>query len=47
MLKKVNFLEWSKTNTTREHIVTSRFNLSNRDDYKRYNRIVGDDKKAF
>lgn len=41
MLKKVNFLEWSKTNTTREHIVTSRFNLSNRDDYKRYNRIVG------
>lgn len=41
LLKKVNFLEWKQTNTTREQAVTSRFFLKSRDEYRTYNRIVG------
>lgn len=41
LLKKVNFLEWKQTNTTREQMVTSKFFLKSRDEYKTYNRIVG------
>ncbi|KAI5147982.1 U3 small nucleolar ribonucleoprotein IMP3 [Enteropsectra breve] len=41
LLKKVNFLEWSDTNTTREQQVISKFLLKSRDEYKRYNKIVG------
>lgn len=41
LLKKVNFLEWKKTNTTREQLVTSKYLLKSRDEYKRYNYIVG------
>jgi U3 small nucleolar ribonucleoprotein protein IMP3 len=40
-LKKVNLVEWKKTNTTREQIVTSKFLLKSRDEYKMYNNIVG------
>lgn len=41
LLKKVNFLEWKKTNSTREHLVTTKYLLKDREDYKRYNLVVG------
>lgn len=41
LLKKVNFLEWKHTNTTREQLVTSKYLLKGRDEYKRYNLVVG------
>lgn len=41
LLKKVNFLEWKKTNTTREQMVTSKYLLKDRDEYKKYNLVVG------
>lgn len=45
LLKKVNFLDWKKTNTTREQLVTSKYLLKSRDEYKKYNIIVGMIKK--
>lgn len=45
LLKKVNFLEWKRTNTTREQLVTSKYLLKSRDEYKRYNLTVGMIKK--
>ncbi|KAM0680260.1 Small subunit (SSU) processome component [Glugoides intestinalis] len=45
LLKKVNFLEWKETNTTREQLVTSKYLLKGRDDYKKYNLVVGMIKK--
>lgn len=41
LLKKVNFLEWKRTNTTREQLVTSKYLLKSRDEYKKYNLVVG------
>ncbi|KAM0673317.1 U3 small nucleolar ribonucleoprotein imp3 [Gurleya vavrai] len=41
LLKKVNFLEYKKSNTLREQQVISRFQLQNREDYHMYNCIVG------
>lgn len=41
LLKKVNFLKWKKTNTTREQMVTSKYLLKDRDEYKKYNLVVG------
>lgn len=41
LLKKVNFLEWKTTNTTREQLVTSKYLLKSREEYKHYNMIVG------
>jgi U3 small nucleolar ribonucleoprotein protein IMP3 len=41
LLKKVNFLEWKKTNTTREQLVTGKYLLKGRDEYKKYNLVVG------
>ena len=41
LLKKANFLEWKKTNTTREQLVTSKYLLKSRDEYKKYNLVVG------
>ena len=41
LLKKVNFLEWKNTNTTREHFVIGKYNLKDREEYTRYNQIVG------
>lgn len=45
LLKKVNFLEWNKTNTTREQLVTTKYILKNREEYKKYNLVVGMIKK--
>lgn len=41
LLKKVNFLEWKSTNTTREQLVTAKYQLRDREEYVRYNRVVG------
>jgi len=41
LLKKVNFLTWESTNTTREQIVTGKYLLKSREEYKEYNVIVG------
>jgi len=41
LLKKVNFLQWKKTNSTREQLVTSKYLLKDRDEYKKYNLVVG------
>lgn len=41
LLKKVNFLDWKSTNTSREHFVISKYNLKDRDEYVKYNSIVG------
>jgi U3 small nucleolar ribonucleoprotein protein IMP3 len=45
LLRKVNFLEWKKTNTTREHRVCSKYYLQARDEYHNYNKLVGDIRK--
>lgn len=41
LLKKVNLTEWKKTNTTREQLVTSKYLLKDRSEYKKYNLVVG------
>ncbi|TBU02316.1 putative S4-like small nucleolar ribonucleoprotein [Hamiltosporidium magnivora] len=45
LLKKVNFLQWKSTNTTREHILSTKYYLQDREDYNRYNKIVGNIRK--
>jgi U3 small nucleolar ribonucleoprotein protein IMP3 len=40
LLKRVNFLEWKSTNTTREHLVIAKYQLRDREDYAVYHRIV-------
>ncbi|KAL6122593.1 hypothetical protein NUSPORA_00361 [Nucleospora cyclopteri] len=41
LLKKVNLEKWKKTNTEREQLVSSKYLLHNRDEYVKYNRLVG------
>lgn len=41
LLKKVSFLDWKKTNTTREQLVTTKYRLKDRSEYKKYNLVVG------
>ncbi|WUR02808.1 U3 small nucleolar ribonucleoprotein IMP3 [Vairimorpha necatrix] len=41
LLKKVNFLEWKNTNSSREHFIISKYNLTDREEYTKYNRLVG------
>ncbi|ADM11585.1 U3 small nucleolar ribonucleoprotein protein IMP3 [Encephalitozoon intestinalis ATCC 50506] len=41
LLKKVNFLEWKNTNTSLEHLAIVKYCLRDREEYVRYNRIVG------
>jgi U3 small nucleolar ribonucleoprotein protein IMP3 len=41
LLKKVDFLNWKKTNNIREIKVLRQYHISDRDDYSRYNKIVG------
>ena len=45
LLRKVNFLEWKGTNTKREQLITSKYNLLDREDYARYNKLAGKIKK--
>uniref|UniRef100_A0A1D1Z3M0 U3 small nucleolar ribonucleoprotein protein IMP3 n=1 Tax=Anthurium amnicola TaxID=1678845 RepID=A0A1D1Z3M0_9ARAE len=39
LLKKVNFLEWKREGGHREALVTRRYHLTERDDYKKYSSI--------
>lgn len=41
LLKKVDFLQWKNEHNLRELQVMRRYHISNRDDYKLYNRLCG------
>eukprot|EP00877_Chromochloris_zofingiensis_P007674 jgi/Chrzof1/315/Cz01g11040.t1 len=41
LLKKVDFLRWKNEDNLRELQVIRRYHIQNRDDYKKYNKIVG------
>ena len=41
LLKKVDFLNWKKTNNVREIQVMRRYHISDREDYTRYSKVVG------
>ena len=41
LLRKVNFLDWKSTNTKREHLITAKYNLVERDEYVKYNKFSG------
>ena len=41
LLKKVDFIQWKTDNTLREAQVMRRYHVQSRQDYHRYNKIVG------
>ena len=41
LLRKVDFLNWKKTNNIHEVKVLRKFHISDREDYTRYNKVVG------
>jgi U3 small nucleolar ribonucleoprotein protein IMP3 len=41
LLRKVDFLNWKKTNNLREIKILRRYHISDREDYTRYSKIVG------
>jgi U3 small nucleolar ribonucleoprotein protein IMP3 len=41
LLKKTDFLNWKKTNNVREIQVLRKYHIQDREDYTRYNKIVG------
>jgi len=41
LLKRVDFLKWKNEHNLRELQVMRRYHIQNRDDYKKYNKIVG------
>ena len=41
LLKKVDLLEWKQGKNTREIKVIRRYLIQNRDDYHKYNKVVG------
>jgi U3 small nucleolar ribonucleoprotein protein IMP3 len=41
LLRKVNMDEWEETNSAREHAVTEKYHIAEREEYHRYNLIVG------
>ncbi|GAX78354.1 hypothetical protein CEUSTIGMA_g5796.t1 [Chlamydomonas eustigma] len=41
LLKKVDFLKWKNEDNLRELQVMRRYHIQDRDDYKKYNKIVG------
>ena len=46
LLKKVDFLQWKSDATLREAHVMRRYLVQDRDDYRKYNRLVGAIKKV-
>lgn len=42
LLKKVDFLEWKNENNLRQIQVVRRYHLPNREEYHKYNKLVGD-----
>ncbi|KCZ77023.1 hypothetical protein H311_01973 [Anncaliia algerae PRA109] len=45
LLRKVNLTKWKSTNTEREQIVCGKYNITERDDYLKYNKLAGKIKK--
>jgi len=45
LLKKTDFLSWKRTNNIHEMKIVKRFNITDRQDYSRYNKLVGDIQK--
>ncbi|GAB4815344.1 hypothetical protein N2152v2_002390 [Parachlorella kessleri] len=41
LLKKVDFLQWKNEHNLRELQVMRRYHITNRDDYKKYNKLCG------
>ena len=41
LLKKVDFVNWKKDTSVREIAVIRRYHIQERDDYAKYNRLVG------
>ncbi|KAL6766757.1 RNP3 [Auxenochlorella protothecoides x Auxenochlorella symbiontica] len=41
LLKKVDFLQWKNEHNLRELQVMRRYHIQDRDDYKKYNKLVG------
>ena len=41
LLKKTNFLEWKKDSNLKEIAVLRRYHVQDREDYAKYNRLVG------
>ena len=41
LLKKHDFLNWSKDDASRENAVLRRYHVQDRNDYQKYNRLVG------
>ena len=46
LLKKVDFLQWKSDATLREAHVMRRYLVQDRDDYRKYNRLVGGIRKV-
>ena len=42
LLKKVDFLRWKNDDSLRESEVMSRYGVEKREEYMKYNKIVGD-----
>ena len=47
LLKKVDFVNWKKDSNVREIAVLRRYHVQDRDDYAKYNRIVGQVQKLI
>lgn len=41
LLKKVDFLNWKKDSSIRENAVLRRYHVQDREDYAKYNKLVG------
>ena len=41
LLKKVDFLQWKKDSSLREIAVLRRYHVQDREDYVKYNKLVG------
>ena len=41
LLKKVDFLNWKKDSSSRENAILRRYHIQDRDDYAKYNKLVG------
>ena len=47
LLKKVDFLNWKRDNNLKELSVIRRYHVQERQDYQKYNQIVGEIKKLI
>ena len=47
LLKHTDLLNWKKTSNVREMHVIRRYHIQNRDDYQKYNKVVGQIQKLI